>query len=92
MTSNFVPRAFLCLALGGGQALGTRLYDLATRSLPQMKDYPSLSIGLNEVLSSILITLSQDLWYEKEKKKVKAAPGQDLNPKHPRNCFYPRNR
>ena len=49
MISNFVPRAFLCLALGGGQALGTRLYDLATRSLPQMKDYPSLSIGLNEL-------------------------------------------
>ena len=47
-----------------------------TNTISSSNEGLSCQFALNKVLSSNLITLSQDLWYEKEKKKVKAAPRQ----------------
>ena len=64
-----------------------------TRSLPQMKDYPSLSLCLKWSIILHFDHSVRGLVVANKKKKLKAAPGQDLNPEHPlrRNCFYPLN-
>ena len=63
---------------------------VSTRSLPQMKDYPSLSLCLKW---SIILQFDHSipgLVVTNKKKKGKPAPGQDLNAQRPlrRNCFF----